>query len=159
MEAAIHLHQFAKVPSRLAPFPVCSPLPHPAPQSFRQHPPPQRLWMNGHSILTCKVFSCQRWPKSFPYLPGVFLAHQTQHFQPKLFRLAPPRFPSDTPMLQPLRTFFLISPPDPLCLSVAQSKNLRCVDQVQGFFFNSRQHSQPFQFLAAHPCPIQSDLP
>jgi hypothetical protein len=44
-------------------------------------------------------------------------------------------------------------------LSVAQSKNLRCVDQAQGFFLNPRQYSEPCQFLAAHPCPIQSDLP
>src|ERR1035437_4002668 len=158
VEAPVHLYQFAKLHSRLPPLPVRSPFPHPAPQSFSQHPAPQRLRVNLDPILTSQMLACQRRPESFPHLSRVFLAHQSQHFQAKLFRLLPAGLPPHATMPQSLRTLLLISPPNPLRLAVTQAEDRRRVYQVQGFLFNPSQHSCPSQFFAAHRCPLQSDL-
>src|ERR1035437_9077162 len=104
------------------------------------------------------MFGCQRRPESFPHLSRVFLTYQAQHIQTKLLRLGTTGLSPHTTMLQPLGALVLVAPPDPLRLPVTQAEDRRGVDQVQGLLLNPSHYSEPFQFPAAHPCPLQSDL-
>src|SRR6202166_5432958 len=60
MKAPIQLHHLAEMFLALAPLPMRPPLALPAPQSFLQHPPPQRLGVHTQLVFAEQVLGRQR---------------------------------------------------------------------------------------------------
>jgi hypothetical protein len=76
MDAAIELDQFPEVRHALAPPPIRTAFPRTTPQPRRQHPPPQRLMVDGEPILARQVLGRERRPKALVDRAAVLLANQ-----------------------------------------------------------------------------------
>src|SRR6266851_479882 len=108
MEAPIQLHQFPKMPLAFAPAAMGPPLPHPAPQPFRQHPAPQPLGIDLHAILRFQMLGRQRRPKPLALLTSVFLPDQPPHFPPPFLRLGATRPAPYAAVFQSRSTLFSV---------------------------------------------------
>jgi hypothetical protein len=125
MKAPFQLHQLSEGLSSLAALAICRALSLPAPQSLSEHPSPQRLGVDVHSVSLLQLLRHERRPEPLLRHPGISSSpNQTQHPAAKLLRLGAVRPVSRSPMLHPRCPFFLVALPCLLGLPIAHPHKL-----------------------------------
>src|SRR5665213_3494806 len=151
METAVHLHQLAKVRAPIAPLAMLLALACLAPQTLRQHPPPQRFRVNLQLIFARQVLCRQRRPEA-----AVLFLYFLQNLLP-LFGGPRSVGPSPCiPMLEPRYSPRLVALPQPLGLPVAHPHQHRAIRKPKSPRLHPRQHSASLQLSLTQCCPPHS---
>src|SRR5579863_2311913 len=118
METAVQLHQFPKVLPALAALPMLLTVPRLAPQSFGQHPAPQRFRMHLHLVLARQVLGCQGRSEPRLLVPAVFSPNQLQNLGTLFGWPGAVGLPSRVAVLQRPCPALLVFLPQPFGLAV-----------------------------------------
>src|ERR1039457_6981896 len=93
--------------------------------------------------------------EALPLRSRVLLPHPSQCPLPPLLWLGPMGGAARPPMLQSSGPFISVSPPEPLCLPIADKQHPRGVRHFRLSAFHPSQNAHSSQLALAHQCPSQ----
>jgi len=127
VEAAVQLHQLAKVITPLAP-PVLArfPPPRPRPESHIAHPPRERTHRDKYAVIAKKVLGRESRTKSLKralaLLPAIVIPYERDHHLSLSTRVRPVRDSAGTSVLETTGTARLVAPIKALRLAIRNPK-------------------------------------
>jgi len=114
MEAPVHLHQFAEMRAAFAPLPMLLAFAKSPPQTFFQHPAPQRFRMHFQLVFARQMLRRQGRPETV-----VFFLNLPQDLLALFFRPSAVGNPSRIAVFEARRSAGPVTLPQPLGLPVA----------------------------------------